>query len=160
MLTERQGERLPARLDAVRQGDLPSRHTLAAGIDRDRDAVIAGLTLPWNSGVVEGHANRIKVHKRRMFGPGRVRQARGAAEARGESGTRKTKRRVRAVVRPDGREPAGTAVVLQGLMADRAGNVPAAGGSILDLLCTDCCRQGSGLVTRVRNAPPRACSAL
>ncbi|MFF7717630.1 hypothetical protein [Streptomyces sp. NPDC007988] len=41
-------------LDAVRQDDLPSLHTLAAGIDRDLDAVIAGLTLPWNSGVVEG----------------------------------------------------------------------------------------------------------
>ncbi|TDU69016.1 transposase [Streptomyces sp. KS 21] len=59
MLTERQGERLPQWLDAVRQDDLPSLHTLAAGIDRDRDAVIAGLTLPWNSGVVEGHVNRM-----------------------------------------------------------------------------------------------------
>jgi hypothetical protein len=46
MLTERQGDRLPAWLAAVRQDDLPSLHTLAAGIDRDRDAVIAGLTLP------------------------------------------------------------------------------------------------------------------
>ncbi|MET9452894.1 ISL3 family transposase [Streptomyces cinerochromogenes] len=68
MLAERQGERLPDWLDAVRQDDLPSRHTLAAGIDRDRDAVIAGLTLPWNSGVVEGHVNRIKMLKRQMFG--------------------------------------------------------------------------------------------
>ncbi|MFF6815270.1 ISL3 family transposase [Streptomyces sp. NPDC012403] len=68
MLTERQGERLPQWLDAVRQDDLPNLHTLAAGIDRDRDAVIAGLTLPWNSGVVEGHVNRIKMLKRQMFG--------------------------------------------------------------------------------------------
>jgi hypothetical protein len=37
MLTGRQGERLPDWLDAVRQNDLPSLHTLAAGIDRDRD---------------------------------------------------------------------------------------------------------------------------
>ncbi|MFJ9690426.1 hypothetical protein ACIRRX_32660 [Streptomyces bacillaris] len=59
MLTERQGERLPDWLVAVRQDDLPSLHTLAAGIDRDRDAVIAGLTLPWSSGAVEGHVNRI-----------------------------------------------------------------------------------------------------
>ncbi|GCB43966.1 hypothetical protein [Streptomyces sp. NL15-2K] len=66
MLTERRGERLPDRLDAVRQDDLPSLHTLAAGIDRD--AVIAGLTLPWSSGVVEGHVNRIKMLKRQMFG--------------------------------------------------------------------------------------------
>ncbi|WP_435862155.1 hypothetical protein [Streptomyces lavendulae] len=41
---------------------------LAAGIDRDREAVIAGLTLPWNSGVDEGHVNRIKMLKRQMFG--------------------------------------------------------------------------------------------
>ncbi|WP_455711435.1 ISL3 family transposase [Streptomyces hirsutus] len=68
MLTERRGERLPQWLDAVRQDDLPSLHTLAAGIDRDRDAVIAGLTLPWSSGVVEGHVNRIKMLKRQMFG--------------------------------------------------------------------------------------------
>ncbi|MGW4380443.1 ISL3 family transposase [Kitasatospora sp. NPDC004531] len=68
MLTERQGERLPNWLDAVRQDDLPSLHTLAAGIDRDRDAVIAGPTLPWNSGVVEGHVNRIKMLERQMFG--------------------------------------------------------------------------------------------
>ncbi|WP_405692511.1 hypothetical protein [Streptomyces sp. NBC_00057] len=45
-LTERQGERLPQWLDAV----------------------IAGLTLPWNSGVVEGNVNRIKMLKRQMFG--------------------------------------------------------------------------------------------
>ncbi|MEU9321911.1 hypothetical protein [Streptomyces sp. NPDC048295] len=58
MLTDRQGQRLPEWLDIVRQDDLPSLHTLAAGIDGDRDAVIAGLTLPWNSGMVEGHVNR------------------------------------------------------------------------------------------------------
>lgn len=67
MLTEREGERLPQWLDAVRQDDLPPIHTLAAGIDRGRDAVIAGLTLPWSSGVVEGHVNRIKMRKRQMF---------------------------------------------------------------------------------------------
>lgn len=69
MLTERQGERLPQWLDAVLRDDLPSLHTLAAGINRDREAVIAGLTLPWSSGAVEGHVNRIiKMLKRQMFG--------------------------------------------------------------------------------------------
>ncbi|MFJ3446133.1 transposase [Streptomyces sp. NPDC086081] len=68
MLTERQGERLPHWLDAVRKDDLPSLHTLASGIDRDLDAVIAGLTLRWNSGAVEGHVNRIKMLKLQMFG--------------------------------------------------------------------------------------------
>lgn len=59
MLSERQGERLPGWLNAVRQDDLPSLHSLAAGMTRDLDAVIAGLTLTWNSGAVEGHVNRI-----------------------------------------------------------------------------------------------------
>ncbi|WSQ96927.1 transposase [Streptomyces sp. NBC_01210] len=68
ILTQRQGHRLPEWLDAVRNDDLPGLHTLAAGIDRDRDTVIAGLTLPGNSGVVEGHVNRIKMLKRQMFG--------------------------------------------------------------------------------------------
>ncbi len=67
-LTERQGQRLPEWLHAVRNDNLPGLHILAAGIDRDRDAVIAGLTLPWSSGVVEGHVNRIKMFKRQMFG--------------------------------------------------------------------------------------------
>ncbi len=68
MLTERRGERLPAWLDTVRSDNLPGLHTLAAGIDSNRDAVIAGLTLHWNSGVVEGHVNGIKMLKRQMFG--------------------------------------------------------------------------------------------
>ncbi|MFI0716014.1 hypothetical protein ACH4SK_36515 [Streptomyces inhibens] len=45
---------------------MDGQHTLAVGIDRD--AVIAGLTLPWKSGVVEGHVNRIKMLKRQIFG--------------------------------------------------------------------------------------------
>ncbi len=68
MLTERQAT-------GCRSGSMPSGkmtspglHTLAAGIDRDRDAVMADLTLPWSSGVVEGHVNRIKMLKRQMFG--------------------------------------------------------------------------------------------
>ncbi len=59
-------------------------------------------------------------------------QAREAAKACGESGTRKAKRRTGTTVRRDGREPTGFAAVLQGLMADRAWDIPAAGGSILD----------------------------
>ncbi|MFC8226317.1 transposase [Streptomyces sp. NPDC057287] len=49
-LTERQGERLPDWLDAVRQDNLPSLHTLAAGIDSDREAVIAGPHPPLELG--------------------------------------------------------------------------------------------------------------
>jgi len=38
------------------------------GVRRDQDAVAAGLTLPWSSGPVEGHVNRLKMLKRQMFG--------------------------------------------------------------------------------------------
>jgi hypothetical protein len=59
-------------------------------------------------------------------------QAREAAKKRGESKARvPCRRRTRAVQR-DGREPTGFAAVLQGLMADRAWALPAAGGTVLD----------------------------
>ncbi|MGC4918605.1 DciA family protein [Streptomyces albogriseolus] len=58
--------------------------------------------------------------------------AREAARKRGESEARAPRRRRTRVVQRDGREPAGFAAVLQGLMADRAWDVPAAGGTVLD----------------------------
>ncbi|MFE1875778.1 hypothetical protein ACFW9N_33790 [Streptomyces sp. NPDC059496] len=43
-------------------------HTFINGLERDVAAVTAGLTLPWSSGIVEGHVNRIKMIKRQMCG--------------------------------------------------------------------------------------------
>lgn len=68
MLTELRGDRLRDWLDKIYIDTLPGLHAFANGIDRDRDAVIAGLTLPYSSGVVEGQINRIKMIKRQMFG--------------------------------------------------------------------------------------------
>jgi transposase len=34
----------------------------------DDEAVKAGLTLPWSTGPVEGHINRLKMLKRQLFG--------------------------------------------------------------------------------------------
>lgn len=59
-------------------------------------------------------------------------QARAAARKRGESEARTPRPRRPRVVQRDGREPTGVAAVLQGLMSDRAWNIPAAGGSVLD----------------------------
>ncbi|MBA9050506.1 MULTISPECIES: transposase [Streptomyces] len=59
MITELQGDWLPQWIKAVRADDLPSLHTFANGLERDLAAVTAGLALPWSSGVVEGHVNRI-----------------------------------------------------------------------------------------------------
>ncbi|MFE0106445.1 ISL3 family transposase [Streptomyces sp. NPDC059009] len=69
MVTELEGERLPEWIESARAAtDLPSLSRFAQHLERDLDAVIAGLTQPWNSGVVEGHVNRIKMLKRQMFG--------------------------------------------------------------------------------------------
>ncbi|MFI5688203.1 ISL3 family transposase [Streptomyces sp. NPDC051636] len=44
----------------------------AGSLRQDLDAVAAGITLPWSSGVVEGHVNRVKTLKRAMR-PGFIR---------------------------------------------------------------------------------------
>lgn len=49
--------------------DAPKPMSGFAGfLRRDLDAVTAGLTLSWSSGVVEGHVNRVKTLKRAMYG--------------------------------------------------------------------------------------------
>ncbi len=68
ILPQLQGDRLLEWIAAVRADNLPSMHTFVNGLELDIDAVIAGLTLPWNSGIVEGHVNRIKMIKRQMYG--------------------------------------------------------------------------------------------
>ncbi|MCX5387428.1 transposase [Streptomyces sp. NBC_00083] len=64
MLTQLQGDQLPQWIKTVRANDLPSLHTFVNGLA----AVTADLRLPWSSGVVEGHVNRIKMIKRQMYG--------------------------------------------------------------------------------------------
>jgi transposase len=48
--------------------DLPPLRSFTAGLRRDLDAVVAGLTLQYNSGAVEGTVNRIKQLKAAMYG--------------------------------------------------------------------------------------------
>ena len=40
----------------------------AGGLEQGWAAVVAGLTLEWSSGQVEGQVNRVKLLKRQMFG--------------------------------------------------------------------------------------------
>jgi transposase len=68
MLTQLRGNELPQWITDVRGDNLPELHRFATGLERDNAAVTAGLTLPWNSGMVEGHVNRIKMLKRQMYG--------------------------------------------------------------------------------------------
>jgi transposase len=71
MLTQLRGDQLKGWLNRVYVSDLPSLHAFANGIDRDRAAVTAGLSLPYSSGKVEGNVNRVKMLMRQMFGRAR-----------------------------------------------------------------------------------------
>ncbi|MFJ9709574.1 transposase [Streptomyces sp. NPDC101234] len=69
MVAHLQGDQLPTWIEAATSAtELPSLRSFAQHVERDLDAVTAGLTLPWNSGVVEGHAIRIKMLRPQMFG--------------------------------------------------------------------------------------------
>jgi transposase len=46
--------------------DLPALHSFVVGLRRDQDAVVAGLTLRWSSGPVEGHVNRLKARPEKL----------------------------------------------------------------------------------------------
>jgi transposase len=71
MLTDRQGTRLPGWAERAEACDVQELRGFAAGLRKDWAAVTAGLTLPWSSGTVEGHVNRIKMIKRQMYGRAR-----------------------------------------------------------------------------------------
>ncbi|MGW2207614.1 transposase [Streptomyces sp. NPDC001774] len=69
MLVNRRGqENLEGWVRSAENSPLPELRGFATGLRRDWAAVQAGLTLHWNSGMVEGHVNRIKMIKRQMFG--------------------------------------------------------------------------------------------
>jgi transposase len=68
MLCNRHGHKLPGWADRAEGSDVRELRSFAAGLRKDWDAVTAGLTLPYSSGTVEGHVNRIKMIKRQMYG--------------------------------------------------------------------------------------------
>ena len=68
MLRTRTGENLDTWLAQVAESHIPELVRFAAGVERDKSAVVAGLTLPQNNGLVEGKVNKLKLIKRMMFG--------------------------------------------------------------------------------------------
>jgi transposase len=68
MIRERTGHQLDTWLGEVEASYLPELKSIARGIQQDKAAVLAGLTLPWSQGPVEGHVNRLKLIKRSMYG--------------------------------------------------------------------------------------------
>ncbi len=68
MVRERTGERLEEWLGKVKAEALQAFQTFVTGVQNDKDAVIAGLTLPWSNGPLEGNVNRLKLIKKSMYG--------------------------------------------------------------------------------------------
>ena len=68
MVRELSGERLEEWLDKVEASHLPAFQSFVTGVQQDKDAVLAGLTLVWSNGPVEGQVNRLKLIKRSMYG--------------------------------------------------------------------------------------------
>ena len=71
MLRTRTGEQLDDWLEKVRASKIREFQGFVAGIERDKAAVLAGLTLPQNNGLVEGKVNKLKLIKRMMYGRAR-----------------------------------------------------------------------------------------
>ncbi|MFF0142591.1 transposase [Streptomyces sp. NPDC005227] len=68
LMNNRQGRDLGQWIADVQADDLPALHSFVNGLGQDLDAVVAGLSLRYSSGAVEGHNNKIKMLKRQMFG--------------------------------------------------------------------------------------------
>ncbi len=68
MLRTRTGEQLDAWLSRTRESQIRELQGFVAGVERDKAAVVAGLTLPQNNGLVEGKVNKLKLIKRMGYG--------------------------------------------------------------------------------------------
>lgn len=68
LIADRESASLDAWLADARDSRLPPFVGLANGIDADRAAVEAALTLPWSAGPTEGHIHRLKLIKRQGYG--------------------------------------------------------------------------------------------
>jgi len=63
MLRTRTGERLDAWLTEVSQSQIPELQSFALGIEQDKKAVLAGLTLPHSNGIGDRQGEQIKAHQ-------------------------------------------------------------------------------------------------
>ncbi|WP_229879812.1 ISL3 family transposase [Streptomyces echinoruber] len=68
LMNDRRGGDLGQWRERVQADDVPAPHGFVTGLGQDLDAVVAGLSLRYSSGTVEGHNNKIKMIKRQMFG--------------------------------------------------------------------------------------------
>ena len=68
MLHTRSGEKLDDWLEKVRTSPIRELQSFVTGVERDKAAVVAGLTLPQNNGLAEGKINKLKLIKRMGYG--------------------------------------------------------------------------------------------
>lgn len=68
MLHKREGVHLESWLAQVNQSSIPELQSFAAGVEKDKEAVRAGLTWWITNGVVEGHVTKLKLIKRQGYG--------------------------------------------------------------------------------------------
>ncbi len=72
LVRQRQPTELDPWLTRATTSTIEALRRFATGLYEDYEAVKAGVTLPWSSGPVEGHINRLKMLKRQMFGRARL----------------------------------------------------------------------------------------
>ncbi len=72
LVRQRQPTQLDPWLQRATTSAVDAVRRFATGLYEDYEAVKAGVTLPWSSGPVEGHINRLKMVKRQMFGRARL----------------------------------------------------------------------------------------
>ncbi len=68
MVRKREGYRLDAWLERIAASDLTELQSFAAGVEKDKAAVKAGLTWSINNAQVEGQVTKLKLLKRTMYG--------------------------------------------------------------------------------------------
>ena len=68
MLRTRTGEQLDTWLEQVRASHIRELQSFVLGVERDKAAVVAGLTLHQNNGLVEEKVNKLKLIKRMGYG--------------------------------------------------------------------------------------------
>jgi transposase len=68
MVRTRQGEHLDSWMSTVRAHHIRELNSFVSGLERDKAAVLAGLTLSQSNGQVEGQITKLKLIKRMMYG--------------------------------------------------------------------------------------------
>ncbi|MER6173119.1 hypothetical protein [Streptosporangium sp. NPDC001681] len=81
ILTQRRGHDLDDWISTVRADDLLALHSFALGLEKDQQAVIAGLTLPYGNGPMEGTQHQGQAAETSDVRPSRLRPAAAADPA-------------------------------------------------------------------------------